>query len=213
MIEEYLTKEDFERGGGSMTVVAFISTFILMIVFVEYTQSRYLIPVLFVIPFLSAHVASYLGYRKWRQEMLATGHVTAERFDELARKYKISSRQLYSAKGLLSVGAVTFVLSTFSFYLRSQEIELKLYGKETVGTVEEIRLTLSGKHSNALIGFDVKGEKYTTTLRINGSSLGVDATYRIKGNPLVKLGDTLLVIYSTVDPENNRVILEGLEKN
>ena len=213
MIEEYLTKEDFERGGDSMTVVAFISAFILMIVFVENTQTRYLIPVLFVVPFLSAHVASYFGYRKWRREMLATGHVTAERFDELARKYKLSSRQLYSIKGLLSVGVVTLVLSILSLYLKSQEMELKLYGKETVGTVEEIRLTLSGKHSNVLIGFDVAGERYTTTLQINGSSLGVDATYRIKGNPPVKLGDTILVIYSTVDPENNKVILEGLEKN
>jgi hypothetical protein len=213
MIEEYLTKEDFERGGGSRTVIAFILAFILMIVFVEKTQTRYLIPVLFIVPFLSAHVASYFGYRKWRREMLATGHITAERFDGLARKYKNSSRQLYSVKGLASVGAVTLVLSTLSLYLRSQEMELKLYGEETVGIVEEIRLTLSGKHSNVLIGYDVEGERYTTTLQINGSSLGVDATYRIKGNPPIQLGDTVLVIYSTVDPENNRVILEGLEKN
>ncbi len=145
--------------------------------------------------------------------MLATGYVTPERFDELARMHKIRSRQLYSGKGIIVVGAITLALSALSFYLRSQDIELKLYGKETVGTVEEIRLTLSGEHSNVLISFDVEGKRHTTTLKINGSSLGVDATYRIKGNPSVELGDTVTVKYSSINPKNNKVILDGLQKN
>jgi hypothetical protein len=172
-----------------------------------------LIPVLFVVSFLPAHVVSHYEYRKWRRELLDTGHVTAERFDELAREYKISSRQLYSAKGLLSLGAIILVLSALSFYLRSQEVELKLYGKETVGTVEEIRLTLSGKHSYAFISFNVEGERHTTTLKINGSSLGVDATYRVKGHPPVRLGDNITVKYSSINPDNNEIILEDLHKN
>ncbi len=145
--------------------------------------------------------------------MLSTGHITTEQFDELARKFRVSSRQLYTIKGLLSVGVVAFILTAVSFHLRSQDMELKLYGKETVGTVEEIRLTLSGKHSKVLIGYFVEGERHFTTLKINGSSLGVAATYQINGNPAVQLGDTIIVKYSTVDPTNNEVILEGLEKN
>lgn len=132
--------------------------------------------------------------------MVLSGYITYEDFDAKAEKYKIRERNIFT-KGYIKVLSIAIILiSSISFLVWREEMELKIYGRATHAIVYEL------KSSKALYEYYVEGKKYTGSIRINRNINFEDPTYQVEDNIPVKVGDKLEIKYSTKDPNNEMTI-------
>jgi hypothetical protein len=200
---QFLTEKHFKDFSSSyIPAIVGIATFALIIFLIQITDTYFLAPFVLLIPVITGRLTLYYEFKKWRNEMVATGHITYEQFDSLADQYSVSARHYFPRKERIPFLIFFLVVIAISTYFFRLDWELKMFGKETIGTVYKI------SHRFALIEYYVGGKRYTTneTVQIGDNFSFKERVFVGSEHVVAKVGHTFRILYSSKDPDNSRVL-------
>jgi hypothetical protein len=135
-------------------------------------------------------------FNQWKDELLNRRRISEQLFDKLASETKVEDSFYW--KRIVFMIVLFAAVFSWALHIKSVEDDLMKNGRYVLGKIYKIEY---GEDDCASVEFWVNGTKYTT-----GISLYYYRHYKRHKQSEIKIGDELVVRYSSKNPENNEVI-------